>query len=378
MTRFTQTVQFVLVLDWYALDMDQGQWMNGGEAEKEQAARVKKTHQEQTKGAGKNFTNRPRYKSTCPTPLLGLLTPSPTAPTGASQPQTISADMSRKAAIIGSLTSKTSLATLRTWTKISHSSMPPLVKSFGSQAPFEGDFYFRPGQQVLGRYDSSTSSALWFTRITSVHFIHLCLQRPWGRGASDLVDSRQFQNQSSIRIWRFRIVAVVAPIVIAISSAEHGLWTTSRTILRKFPSMVNLEYGNRRPSGNSILNIGERPNEAKWFMHYLDRVFYVVFPFYNSSGNEGCRAWILNLLMRDRSVYYAALALGQYHSHYSRISSVEIGISNKPNRWGEEYHNLALRDLQDAVRQTHTWDQSKCLIRRVQALTCLLHLLFLR
>jgi hypothetical protein len=69
-------------------------------------------------------------------------------------------------------------------------------------------------------------------------------------------------------------------------------------------------------------------------MHYLDRVFYVVFPFYNSSGKEGCRAWTLNLLMRDRSVYYAALALGQYHFHYSRISSVEIGFSNKPNRGG--------------------------------------------
>jgi hypothetical protein len=66
--RFTQIVQFVLVLDRYALDMDQGQCGWTAVKLRKSKPRGSKDSSRATKGAIKNFTNRSRYKSTCPTP----------------------------------------------------------------------------------------------------------------------------------------------------------------------------------------------------------------------------------------------------------------------------------------------------------------------
>lgn len=110
-------------------------------------------------------------------------------------------------------------------------------------------------------------------------------------------------------------------------------------------------------------------------MHYLDHVFYVQFPFYNSSLTSGGRGWLYNLLMQDKSVYHAALALSQYHRHTTlerNDSTDEIA----PFQYTGEYYILALRELQDTIGASHTWTGTAGLIDSVRALTCSLLLLF--
>lgn len=116
--------------------------------------------------------------------------------------------------------------------------------------------------------------------------------------------------------------------------------------------------------------------EVALFMHYLDHVFYLQFPFYDSSAINHGRGWLFGLLMRDKSVYHAALALSQYHQHSTtlknRDTAGDIALSQDKN----EYYILALRELQGIIQRSHKWSGTAGLIQSVQALTCSLYLLF--
>lgn len=340
--------------------------MNGGEAEKEQAARVKRLIKS-NKRSRKEPHQSTLVQIDMPEPLLGLLTPFSPTESRASQPQTISQDMSCGSSSNWTFDNQnfpcdfTDMEQDVTFLDVT------THESFSSQTPFEATLFSLDGKSRarpplsihtdnLSTIHPSLLSETDEAPMASSIFANSKINHQYLSGGSEPGSCSSNSDSQE-------------------SSADHVL-ENQQNSTSKVPEHPEPRVQNQTSFGNSILDIGERPNEAKYFMHYLDRVFYVVFPFYNSSGNEEYRAWVLNLLMQDRPVYYAALALGQYHFHYSRILSVEIEHDNKSNREGEEYHNLALRDLQDAVRQTHTWDRSKCLIRRVQALTCSLHLLF--
>jgi hypothetical protein len=47
-------------------------------------------------------------------------------------------------------------------------------------------------------------------------------------------------------------------------------------------------------------------------MHYLDHVFHLQYPFYDSSDPKG-RGWLFSILRRAKSAYHAVLALSEYH-----------------------------------------------------------------
>jgi hypothetical protein len=70
-------------------------------------------------------------------------------------------------------------------------------------------------------------------------------------------------------------------------------------------SPLTLEHDPKYPN----LSLCQRSWEGALFMHYLDHVFYIQFPFYNSTPTNAGRGWLFQLLMRDKSVYHAALAL---------------------------------------------------------------------
>jgi hypothetical protein len=126
---------------------------------------------------------------------------------------------------------------------------------------------------------------------------------------------------------------------------------------------LTLEHDPKYPN----LSLCRRSWEGALFMHYLDHVFYIQFPFYNSTPANAGRGWLFQLLMRDKSVYHAALALSQYHGR-SILENVDIA---------DEYFIMALRGLQVTIGKSQTWSGTSGLIYSVEALTCCLLLLFL-
>lgn len=138
-------------------------------------------------------------------------------------------------------------------------------------------------------------------------------------------------------------------------SCERGISNTH--------SSLTLEHAPKYPN----LTVCQGSWEGTLFMHYLDHVFYVQFPFYNLTPTNAGRGWLFQLLMRDKSVYHAALALSHYHRR-SILENVDVA---------DEHYIMALRGLQDTIGKSQTWSGTSGLINSVEALTCSLLLLFL-
>lgn len=117
--------------------------------------------------------------------------------------------------------------------------------------------------------------------------------------------------------------------------------------------------------------------EAVLFMHYLDQVFYVQFPFYDFSAGLRNRGWLYTLLTEDQPIYHATLALSQCHQRIAHSTSNNIGCD--PHRENErtKHYVFALRHLQENLRLVHTWDSAAGLISNIQTLGCILQLLFI-
>jgi len=105
------------------------------------------------------------------------------------------------------------------------------------------------------------------------------------------------------------------------------------------------------------------------FMHYLDEVFYVQFPFYNSRHRQS-RVWLYSILKRAKSVYYATLALSERHLLSTVESAVLLTLSNKSN-----HHVLALQELGLGTGEA-SWSGTACEDRNIEGATCVLQLLF--
>ena len=116
--------------------------------------------------------------------------------------------------------------------------------------------------------------------------------------------------------------------------------------------------------------------EDALFMHYLDQIFYIQYPFYHSSSQHR-RGWLFSILRRVKSAYHATLALSEYHqlSTLPRERSGSISL-NRLQTKGRHY-DLALREMQFSLSQSHTWSGTSGLIRNIETLTCILQLLFL-
>jgi hypothetical protein len=112
------------------------------------------------------------------------------------------------------------------------------------------------------------------------------------------------------------------------------------------------------------------------FIHYLDRTFYIQYPFYHSHGIQG-RGWLFSILRRVKSAYHASLALSEYHRYstlpqHGGITSIHDHLPAK-----DGHYELALLEMQRSIGESHTWSRTPGLIRTVEVLTCILQLLFL-
>jgi hypothetical protein len=111
------------------------------------------------------------------------------------------------------------------------------------------------------------------------------------------------------------------------------------------------------------------------FMHYLDEVFYVQYPFYHSQGRQG-RGWLFSILRRVKSAYYGALALSERHLLATPPESDEIdtGIVNLRTQKG--HYDLALQGMRTMMENTHSLNEPASLSHSLEALTSILNLFF--
>jgi hypothetical protein len=110
-------------------------------------------------------------------------------------------------------------------------------------------------------------------------------------------------------------------------------------------------------------------------MNYLDKVFYLQYPFYHLPDTQG-RGWLFSILRRVKSAFHAVLALSEQHLNSSRPRNSDITTRLVCLRAEGSHHDLALREMLLSIRESHTWNESMLLVRSLEALTCILQLLF--
>lgn len=91
--------------------------------------------------------------------------------------------------------------------------------------------------------------------------------------------------------------------------------------------------------------LAETSDELSMIMNYLDNIFPLQFYFYQPSGTERGRGWLLSMLLRSKALYYAALAF----SHVQQVVFVHnenVKMAKKLLVDLDRYHSLALAELQ--------------------------------
>lgn len=104
------------------------------------------------------------------------------------------------------------------------------------------------------------------------------------------------------------------------------------------------------------------------FMHYLDQVFYMQFPFYHNQ----CRGWLYSILRRSKSAYYASLALSEQHLA-SKTGKAKSPVEQKDKNG---YHALAVEKMKLSLSESHLWSGTEGLTKSIETLTCILQLIF--
>jgi len=152
---------------------------------------------------------------------------------------------------------------------------------------------------------------------------------------------------------------ISAPLANLSSSSQPTAAQLLRTnkVVKRYP--ISSKYPEK-----SILR---EDKEDELFMHYLDKVFYIQYPFYNSRNTQS-RLWLFSILRRVRSVYHATLALSERHIQSMVESSLQIQ-ANKMN-----YYDMALRELELSIAECSRGTDS--LIHNVEGSTCILQILF--
>ncbi|EPE27447.1 Zn2/Cys6 DNA-binding protein [Glarea lozoyensis ATCC 20868] len=93
-------------------------------------------------------------------------------------------------------------------------------------------------------------------------------------------------------------------------------------------------------------------DESVLLMHYLDIVFYLQYPMYKSSVEDGGRGWVLSSLLRTKPLYHAALALSAYHRG-ALLLATQQGVHHDPENYAEQEKHLAkfFEEFQRAINR---------------------------
>lgn len=157
-----------------------------------------------------------------------------------------------------------------------------------------------------------------------------------------------------------------------IASSSHNFNNTT-AVERGYVESNSTSFDPLKRGSASTIATAAEPKLCRYddvlFMYYLDQVFYVQYPFYRFSDQQG-RGWLFSILRRVKSAYYATLALSEYHQHSTNAQHSTVSRAKYKN------YGLALQEMQLSLAECQTWSGTTDLVRSVEALTSILQLLF--
>ncbi|GLA40430.1 hypothetical protein AnigIFM63309_008263 [Aspergillus niger] len=116
-------------------------------------------------------------------------------------------------------------------------------------------------------------------------------------------------------------------------------------------------------------------SEDELLMHYLDRVFYIQYPFYHTQDRQG-RGWLLSLLRRIKPAYYASLALSELDLLSASLPKSELPARLAQLRTKDGYHDLALQGMQRIMADSFSWNAQSQITHSLEGLVSILQLLY--
>ncbi|KIW37698.1 uncharacterized protein PV06_10331 [Exophiala oligosperma] len=128
------------------------------------------------------------------------------------------------------------------------------------------------------------------------------------------------------------------------------------------------------PSPPSFAPISFTESELNLIMYYLDHIFPRVAPFFKYSAADNGRGWLLNLFLRIRPLYTAVVCL----SACDKAQFLLGPLTDVP----QPYHDLEMQhlqsvaDLRDHLDQLATKTGASQMAAGVEALVCIIHLIF--
>ncbi|PWY87259.1 C6 transcription factor [Aspergillus sclerotioniger CBS 115572] len=178
-----------------------------------------------------------------------------------------------------------------------------------------------------------------------------------------------------------------------LSDLDDLMWSASLDSPHFQEATLPTDHGNGKPTsdmhalaaatcGQAILwpmspsdsAMGERA-EDELLMHYLDRVFYIQYPFFHSRDRRG-RGWLLSILRRVKPAYYASLALSERDLLSTSLSRDEITTRLTQLRAKDGYYDMALQGMQRIMAGSFGWHAPTHLANSLEGLISILQLLF--
>jgi hypothetical protein len=116
--------------------------------------------------------------------------------------------------------------------------------------------------------------------------------------------------------------------------------------------------GGGTPVGGSSLG-SVSAEESTLLMNFLDEIFPLQYPVYKPDLLEGGRGWLLQLLLRTKPLYHAALALSSYHLMISGLSmiSAECRVFSAVKK--EERLAMCLEEVQRTIRDVQVFTKER-------------------
>ncbi|KAL2061430.1 hypothetical protein VTL71DRAFT_7703 [Oculimacula yallundae] len=125
----------------------------------------------------------------------------------------------------------------------------------------------------------------------------------------------------------------------------------------------------------SSLHLAADEQELSLVMNYLDNIFPLQFYFYQpSSSSIGSRGWLLALILRSKSVYFATLAFSILTQIIFRHNG-ETGANPQLSQQLDRFHTLAVTELQCQLEHLPEIFGAESLKTGIEILACTIQLL---
>ncbi|KAF7183034.1 hypothetical protein CNMCM7691_002869 [Aspergillus felis] len=151
---------------------------------------------------------------------------------------------------------------------------------------------------------------------------------------------------------------------------EMGFATSGQPL-----SIVNEWAWDSSSNGPLIEPVRHGGADDALFMHYLDRVFHIQYPFYLSRNPRG-RGCLFSILRMVKPAYLATLALSERDllSTHPQQGNVTASLTQLRSKGG--YYDLAAQGTQRLLQESHTWNRSAHMVHNIESLASILQLLF--